>query len=189
MELLLILAIITVPILIIIGFGGALIIAIKRIFNGDNKSNEQTNTLKAHEYKAKPILTQNEWINYLGMREYAAAHGLIICPKVRLADLLDPITGTRSEWHKRFNKIKAKHVDFVLCDPDIHVRVIVELDDSSHSRPDRIERDQFVDTALIGAGYKIVHIQKFNDAGIAALDAILDPKPETPLQTEEAAIG
>ncbi len=125
-------------------------------------------------YVATPLLTKYEYKNYQGLKEYAAAHGLMICPKVRLADLVNVKSGySKSTWQKKFNRICSKHVDFVLCDPDLHVKLIVELDDRSHERQDRIERDSFVDAVLTGAGYKIAHIRAFDDAGVAALDAAL----------------
>ena len=140
----------------------------------DLTDNDKDSTADVHEYQRKYLLTKYEWINYIGMREYAAGKGLIICPKIRLADLVEPKKGkSKSEWQKLFNRIKAKHVDFVLCDQDMHIKLIVELDDSTHGREDRQERDTFVDAVLTGAGYKIVHIAKFDDAGIAAINDII----------------
>jgi very-short-patch-repair endonuclease len=67
---------------------------------------------------------------------------------VRLADLIRVKKGTASfqAWQ---NKIHAKHIDFVLCDWEtLNIELAIELDDSSHQRKDRIERDEFVDAAL-----------------------------------------
>ncbi len=63
--------------------------------------------------------------------------------KVRLADLFDVRAGRGRQ--AAFNQISAKHVDFVLCDPATSkVLAAIELDDRSHQRPDRVERDRFV---------------------------------------------
>lgn len=40
-----------------------------------------------------------------------------------------------------------------------HPRLVVELDDASHSRPDRQRRDAFVDAALAAAGLPILHVR------------------------------
>lgn len=129
------------------------------------------------EYQSKNLLTKYEWKNYMGMRKFVASHGLIVCPKIRLADLVEPRNDSnKSEWQSRFNRIKSKHVDFVLCDPEMHVKLIVELDDNSHSREDRQERDEFVDAVLTGAGYKIVHIHQFDDAAVEAIEEALKPE-------------
>ncbi len=63
--------------------------------------------------------------------------------KVRLADLFKVIQGPGQQ--SAFNKIVGKHIDFVITDSATS-RILcgIELDDSSHQRPDRIERDRFV---------------------------------------------
>lgn len=67
--------------------------------------------------------------------------------------------GTRN-WRPHFSRIAAKCVDFVLCEPaELHPRLVVELDDASHSRPDRQRRDAFVDAALAAAGLPILHVR------------------------------
>lgn len=63
--------------------------------------------------------------------------------KVRLADLFNAAQGPG--WQTAFNKIVGKHIDFVVTDSATS-RILcgIELDDSSHARPDRIQRDDFV---------------------------------------------
>lgn len=80
--------------------------------------------------------------------------------KVRLADVVKVrAMADRSAWQTAFNKIDRKHVDFVGCDPrDLSVKFVVELDDRSHEREDRRERDSFVDGALKAAGIPVFHI-------------------------------
>ena len=59
-------------------------------------------------------------------------------------------TSTRSS---AFNRIKAKHPDFVVCDPsDMSVKFAIELDDSSHKQTKRMERDGFLDDAMQSTG-------------------------------------
>ena len=83
----------------------------------------------------------------------------LIQGKVRLADLISPdssLSRTQTKW--AFRKISQKHVDFVICDKqDFNILGVVELDDKSHLRPDRIARDKFVDAALAAAGIPILH--------------------------------
>ena len=77
---------------------------------------------------------------------------------MRLADLVTP---TASRYDKSymsyFGRIKAKHVDFVVFDQYMRPKAIIELDDSSHDRKDRQERDKFVNEILKDAGYKVIH--------------------------------
>jgi Protein of unknown function (DUF2726) len=77
--------------------------------------------------------------------------------KVRLADLIYVTKGTGA-WRQHFNRISAKHLDFVLCDANLVPVVAIELDDSSHDEEDRQSRDGFVDKALAAADVPIVRI-------------------------------
>ncbi|WP_153556981.1 DUF2726 domain-containing protein [Roseimaritima sediminicola] len=77
--------------------------------------------------------------------------------KVRLWDVLYV---PRAEGSRRYeNKISSKHVDFLLCDPATMQPVLaIELDDSSHNRQDRQDRDAFVDKAFAAARLPILHV-------------------------------
>lgn len=78
---------------------------------------------------------------------------------VRLADILqvDPNLPNKRKW---LNSILAKHVDFVVCDQQtLKPLVCIELDDPTHQRPDRIERDIFVNKAFASAGLPLLRIQ------------------------------
>jgi very-short-patch-repair endonuclease len=64
---------------------------------------------------------------------------------VRIADLIAVTSSNRSARAKVFWSIAAKHVDFVLADHEtLRPRIAIELDDSSHRRADRQERDALV---------------------------------------------
>ena len=83
---------------------------------------------------------------------------LHIFPKVRLADVLWIPKGTQNR-QSHFNRIQSKQLDFVLCDREnIAPVLVIELDDASHEREDRRERDAFLDDALATAGLPILHI-------------------------------
>ncbi|MBE6862910.1 MAG: DUF2726 domain-containing protein [Ruminococcus sp.] len=108
-------------------------------------------------YRSKPILTDREYSFYEKLRELADEYGLQIFTKVRLADLIEPKDRSDlSLWWECFNKIKAKHIDFALADRDTNIILLIELDDSTHARADRIERDEFVDAVLDNTGYTLM---------------------------------
>lgn len=98
--------------------------------------------------------------SFLGVLDQVVAGQFRIFGKVRLADVVRvKNTPDRGAWQTAFNKIDRKHVDFVGCDPaDLSVKFVVELDDRSHERPDRRDRDAFVDGALKAAGIPVFHI-------------------------------
>ena len=107
-------------------------------------------------YVKTPLLTKREWKQYYVLKEITDSKNLIICPKVRLLDLIVPRPGLRNAKGLR-SRVMSKHVDFVICSQDMEVQAIIELDDTTHLRADRIKRDIFVDNALMGAGYRVIH--------------------------------
>lgn len=114
-------------------------------------------------YQAKNLLTKNEWHEYKKLKQYAKAYGLQVCPKVRLLDIVEPKNGDPN-YMAYMGKVKSKHVDFAICDADLHIMGILELDDSSHDRPDRQERDQFVDEILRDVGYTVIHTRYITES-------------------------
>lgn len=108
-------------------------------------------------YQSKPILTDREFEFYCRLREISDEYGLRIFTKVRFADLVEPKDKTdKSLWWECFNKIKAKHIDFALADDDTNIVLLIELDDTTHARKDRVERDEFVDAVLYNTGYILI---------------------------------
>lgn len=82
-----------------------------------------------------------------------------VCTKVGLNDLFWVKNSDPSRFRVYTNKIDRKHVDFVLCHPTtMQPLVALELDDKSHQRPDRQERDAFVDQVFEAAGLPLLHI-------------------------------
>ena len=50
-------------------------------------------------------------------------------------------------------------VDFVLCDAQLNTLLAIELDDSTHDRPARVEKDLKKDTVLAIAGIRLIRIR------------------------------
>ena len=75
-----------------------------------------------------------------------------IFTKVRIADVIDVRPSIKGNSRiKHFREIAAKHLDFVLVDREMKILAAIELNDKSHERKDRKERDKFVRGALQSA--------------------------------------
>ncbi len=117
------------------------------------------------DYGPPPYVLRSEGLltiaerGFFGALEMAAAKAgqetgvpLRVFAKVRLADLLKTPVGTE-RWQMWQNMIQQKHVDFVVCaGEELRPIAAVELDDSSHDRAGRGDRDEFVDAAFEAAG-------------------------------------
>ena len=83
----------------------------------------------------------------------------ILC-KVRLADLIQVDSKNADEKNRLFRRIASKHVDFLLAEPgNLAPLVAIELDDSSHERADRRERDQFLEELFDTAQFPLLRIK------------------------------
>ncbi|MBQ6839868.1 MAG: DUF2726 domain-containing protein [Oscillospiraceae bacterium] len=112
-------------------------------------------------YEREYLLSLNEKNQYWKLRQWADSRKMIVFTKVPLLDLISP-RRTQSNYNTLLWKIQAKHVDFVICDENINVKCVVEVMDSSHNQPDRIERDRFVRGVLEACGYKVVQTYNVN---------------------------
>lgn len=109
--------------------------------------------------KANALFTESELL-FLRVLDEAVEEDYRILGKVRLADIIVVAEGTEgSQWQSAFNKIRAKHLDFVGCNPEtLEIEWVLELDDPSHERPERQERDAFLEAALARAGVDLIRI-------------------------------
>jgi hypothetical protein len=59
----------------------------------------------------------------------------------------------------RWNRIAQKSIDFVVVRrSDLRVMVLIELDDASHQKAQRQQRDTFLDTVCANINLPIIHI-------------------------------
>jgi hypothetical protein len=97
-------------------------------------------------YTLQPALFSPAERSFLGVLEQAIGKHYQIFGKVRIADVVATKRGlSSSNWRTAFNRISAKHFDFVLCNRDnLAVVCAIELNDKSHQKDSRRQRDAFV---------------------------------------------
>lgn len=102
------------------------------------------------------LLTKNEVAFFRVLSALVDRQYLISC-KVRLADI---ITCTDEDWRKgAANRIAQKHIDFVVSRADSsRIVAAIELDDSSHQRSDRRERDVFVNALFKDMAVRLIRV-------------------------------
>jgi hypothetical protein len=85
---------------------------------------------------------------------------LLILSKVRIADLFQVTSASRSARHRVFSSIACKHVDFVLAEAgNLRPLAAIELDDSSHQRADRRLRDELLDDLFQKAAFPLLRFR------------------------------
>jgi DNA phosphorothioation-dependent restriction protein DptG len=85
-----------------------------------------------------------------------------VFPQLHLPSFLDHTTRGQN-WRAAFRHIDEKSVDFVLCGKDLTPQLVIELDDWSHARSDRQERDKEVERILQQAGIPLLRILDTQD--------------------------
>ncbi len=91
--------------------------------------------------------------SFLGVLDQIVGNSFRVFGKVRLADVIKTKPGLSASARQiAFNQIRSKHLDFVVCDPaNLSIQFVIELDDSSHNKRSRQNRDVFLEQALSAA--------------------------------------
>lgn len=132
-------------VLIVVAVVVALVIALKLM---------QSRSGGAAAFESRDFLFTPAERSFLWVLEQALDSRYRVFGKVRLGDIITPAkalgAGKRTTARNRINQ---KHVDFVICTANKLALVgVLELDDPSHGRSDRSDRDEFVDQVLESAG-------------------------------------
>ncbi len=110
-----------------------------------------------HTYRLRDDFVSRAEASFFHTLRTVVEDRALIFPKVNLADLI--YAPRQQEQRAAWNRINRKHIDFVLCDPRTLAPVLaVELDDRSHRRPDRAERDAFLDDVLRRARLPLLRV-------------------------------
>jgi hypothetical protein len=119
-------------------------------------------------------------------REYRIFGKVCVADIVSVNPMLD-----RADWWRAFNRISAKHFDFVLCSKgDLSVVAAVELNDKSHLQPKRQERDAFLVDLCQAISLPLIQVPAQRAYSIPELRALVlsalgireEPAPEFPVQ-------
>lgn len=130
-------------------------------------SNADENFLDS--YESKYLFTANEKCAFEKLLFWGVNNHLYVFPKVRLFDIIEP-RKEKLNYIKLLWKIHSKQIDFVICDKDLKIRFLIELDDNSYKKESYIKRDEFMEQALGGAGYTVIHTDSISEAFLAALE-------------------
>lgn len=124
-------------------------------------------------YEKHEALLSAAEIKFYTCLHQAAPEDCIVFSKVRIADVLKVRDAPdNSQRQSAFNKISAKHFDFVLCDREsLTVRSAIELDDKSHNTQKAKARDFLVNDACKSAELPLLRIRAARTYDVAQLRA------------------
>lgn len=162
--------------LILMVIGGGVLYLLKKTAENQNTNddNGKIEKITKETYHAKDyILTKAEMQFYDALCKATATTYLQIWPMMSLKELIyvRDEEGKKNSY-KHFNKINRKHIDFTLVNPKSSKAILcIELDDKSHKKQNRIERDTYVDEVMKQAGIKLLHVPAGMEYDISKLES------------------
>lgn len=123
------------------------------------RKNDRLKQLKTKQYynnnsyaKKEYLITNTELIFYMKLKQAADELKLLVCPQVSLYEIIT--CNNKAD----FNKISRKTIDFVITNQALKILCCIELDDSTHNLPERIERDNFINNLFKQTNIKLIRI-------------------------------
>ena len=147
--------IITIVIVVLIAAAIAFAILSKRASAADDDAGG-----KQFDYTLNDALLTPAERSFYGALKACTGNQLSVFAKVRLADVFSPAKRVSGgERRSAQNKLNQKHVDFLLCRADNLAPVAgIELDDSSHKRPDRQKSDEFKNSLFAASSIPLIRV-------------------------------
>lgn len=180
MNLLSILPLLLPVILAVIGL--SVLAALVDYFSGKSEvaDDGEVHTKRPYTYRRKPFfMTRAENNFFQGLRK-AVGDDYVIFAQVHLPTIVDEkVPG--QDWKSARWKIDRKSVDFVLCDPVyLNPKLAIELDDPSHERPERQDRDRYVEGVLEQAQLALLRISYKENFSVDDLRTLIKAKLHKP---------
>lgn len=141
--------------LALLAVGSVLILIIK---------SKQPNTDTLWPYRCKKYFFSRSEQEFLKALSSTINHQkFVIFPKVRLADFIE-VTVSGAEYQKWWNKIRSKHIDFLIWDIEqSKVVLAIELDGKSHESEKMIARDEFIEKLYETVGLMLERVKVGED--------------------------
>lgn len=143
--------------------------------NNFKKNNKITNTsTNEMPYQKRKILTDTEQKFYEQLKIITDKENMIICPKVRLEDIIETTSIKQKQKYRGY--IKSRHIDFVICDKNMNTLGAIELDDDSHHSEKAKTIDNFKNELFKTVGIRLIRVYRKSDYTIIAPRVIQEIK-------------
>ena len=134
-----------------------IILIIDKIIKRENQNNENINNntkinYKDYYNKKEYLLTQQELKFFKLIKNITDKNNLNLFTQVALYEIIT------SKNIKDFNKIKSKTIDFVITDVNSKIKLCIELDDTTHIKENRQQRDKFIEELFKQLDIKLIRI-------------------------------
>lgn len=130
------------------------------LLTGEGKNEEGQSQAAEFPYHQRDHFLSPAELSFYGVLRTVVGTKAALSAKVALGDIFWVKHDDPSRFRTYTNKIDRKHVDFLVCEPTtMRPLVAIELDDKSHQRKDRQDRDAYVDQVFQAAGLPLLHVK------------------------------
>lgn len=132
------------------------------IILGQIDNTKKQKTKLQYRYIAKKDIMTNAEKQFYKKLQAVCDDDILIFPQIHLSSLFDhKIKG--QNWKGAFSSINQKSVDYLLCDRNtLRPLLVIELDDNTHKRPDRIIRDKIVNEIFSSSSIFLLRVSDLN---------------------------
>jgi len=136
------------------------LVAIK-YFILDRFNSHSTKQKNVYHYGRRDFLMSKSESDFIKILIEIVGTNYHIFPQVHLSAIIDEKMVKGQNWKAAFKHINGKSVDYVVCDRySIKPLLAIELDDWSHDKQDRRDRDVEVERIFQDAGLPLVRFDK-----------------------------
>jgi len=132
------------------------VVLVLKFFTENINEKKESKKKPSYKYSRKEFLISRAEHEFVDILVEVLGDKYHVFTQVHLPTILDhKVVG--QNWKGAFSHINGKSVDFVICDKAyIKPLLAIELDDRSHEREDRIERDSIVEQMLKDANMPLL---------------------------------
>ncbi len=140
------------------------------IYDRLNTNNSNDNIYSFNGKLNEKILTNHELNFYKALKENININEYNIFVKIRLADIF------KAKDFNNFNKIKSKHIDFVITNNESTPLLFIELDDYTHNYKKNKDNDNKKNKIFDDCNVKLIRVKSnnINDKIIEIQDILKD---------------
>lgn len=166
-------------VILLVIFVAVLVVASIKISSGSEKRKVFKNN--KYSYYAKDSIMTRVEEEFFRRLNSVVNERYIVFPQVHLSSLLShEVNG--QDWGIAFRHINGKSVDFVLCDKiTLQPAYAIELDDYTHGRHDRVQRDVEVERIFKEANLPLVRFKNSNASNDEIIQALTNARALTVL--------
>jgi hypothetical protein len=138
-----------------------IVVVLLAIFLIPRLQQPRTDNRKESIYKKRSSVMNRSESAFFFELQKQLPHGYYIFPKMRIADILETVSG-KGYYHMR-NGILPKHIDFLICDSYFKPVVAIEVNGGYHNTPNQKKKDSIKREIFMSAGLPLETINVGSD--------------------------